>query len=204
MNRLCNACNGQLGRDVDEEFMRTGEIGFQRALYGVRGRREHNQVNPFQYRAMSAQQPTTMLTRIPQFDHPILMEGYRNDQGNPAARPLRQVVVRTPEGRIECIPFPRAWTGEQLRKTLEMQQLANVTLVKVLFEDDEGAPEAIAARTLLREVFGSVEQAEAFMGVGDREVRPISLAAEIRVPSFRAIAKIGVPLPSLGLPALHG
>jgi len=33
LDRLCTPCNETLGRDVDEEFLRTGEIGFQRATY---------------------------------------------------------------------------------------------------------------------------------------------------------------------------
>ena len=189
LDRLCKNCNECLGRELDEEFMRTGAIGFQRAVCGVQGRSGHAKVNPFLYRAMAGQQPTEMLMPMPHAGHLVLGEGYQDTDGNKSARPLRQIVVRAPDGRIARLPFPRAWTAEHLRTSVVERQLTDAEVVEVYFENDEGNPEAVKARAIVKEVFGSVREAVAFFGAGEREVKPIQVAAGITRKYIRAIAK---------------
>src|SRR5438552_3966772 len=106
LDRLCEECNQRLGQELDEELMRTGPTGFQRALQGVEGRSRHSKVNPFHYRAMNADQPLKLMMPVLHADHLVLAESYRDDNERDSSRPLRQIVLRTADGRVECVPFP--------------------------------------------------------------------------------------------------
>jgi hypothetical protein len=204
LDRLCEDCNNFLGRELDEEFIRTGAIGFQRGLYGIQGRSGSSSVNPFLFRATASQQPTEMLMPVPHASHLILGEAYRDADGNKCARPLRQIVVRKPDGPIARIPFNRAWSAEQLREAIANRRLEGCIPVEVYFDDDEGNREAVKARDLLRSVFGDLSEAVAFMGAGNREVKPIRLAAGITRRYIRGLAKTAFHYHLWACPILRG
>jgi hypothetical protein len=189
-DRICEDCNQRLGRDLDEEFLRTGAIGFQRVLHGIQGRDTHRPVNPFLFRGMDPLQPTTLMMPVPHAGHRVLGNAYRDAEGNHCTKPLRQIVVRKPDGRVESVPFNRAWNADQLREAVTGRGLQNGTVIEVYFDDDEGNAEVVAARELVRHVFGSTEEAIAFFGsAAERQVRPVSLAAGITTRYIRALAK---------------
>ena len=205
LNRLCQTCNERLGQELDEEFLRTGQIGFQRALHGVRGRAGHAPVNPFHYRAMGGQQPNTMMMPIPHAQHHVLAEAYRDADGNRCSKPLRQLVVRNQDGALQCMPFPRAWTAEHLRQGVAARGLADGRVVEIYFEQDEDVRAVVAARELVREVFSDLSEAVAYMGVsGEREVRSISFAGGITRRYLRALAKIAFHYALWACPAING
>ena len=104
VNQVCGDCNNSLGR-LDEELVKTEHTGIDRALLGVRGRHRAPSVSPFQYRAMQAEQPTTMMMPAIGRDHQIQGEAYRDEEGRPSARPIRQVVLRMPDGSMQPVPF---------------------------------------------------------------------------------------------------
>jgi hypothetical protein len=112
-DRLCEACNRRLGHQLDQELMRTGPTGFQRALSGIEGR-HGSPVSPYRYKTTRAVPPTTMKMPVPGLSYEVLAEGYRNEKGQSAARPLRQVVLKMPDGRTESVPFSRGWNAEHL------------------------------------------------------------------------------------------
>src|SRR5687768_14690285 len=79
LDRLCDSCNSRLGHQLDEELMRTGYIGFQRAALGIEGRHEQS-VSPYRYRVMRADPPTVMKMPALGREHEVLAEGYRHEE----------------------------------------------------------------------------------------------------------------------------
>jgi hypothetical protein len=194
LGRLCTDCNHRLGRELDEELARTGPTGFLRPLVGVEGRRSHSKVNPFHYRAMSAQQPTIMMMPVLHAEHKVLAEGYRDEHGHEASRPLRQVVVRTTTGDVAWVPFSRAWGADQLRAAIQARQLEGAAPFEVYIEDGESADSDSAQyfdpHRVLRAVFGPFREVTVYGGVGERTVSTVTIEAGINVRYMRALAKV--------------
>ena len=169
-NRLCGKCNELLGK-LDQELLRTGWTGFQRALRGIEGRHGTASVSPFHYKAIQADHPTRMMMPALDRSHEVLSEAYTDEEGKPSARPLRQVVLRMPAGRMECVPFPRRWNAEQLREAVNSRHLEDGMPAELYLEDDENVtnqetPYAMGIRELLTTVFGKDFSARVYGGLG--------------------------------------
>ena len=195
VNQVCGDCNHCLGR-LDEELLRTGHTGFVRQLLGVRGRHGASTVSPYQYRVMRAEQPTTtmMLPAIGR-DHQIHGETYTDAEGRPSARPIRQVVLRMPDGSMQSVPFPRPWTADHLRQAVVNRGLETGTLQELYLEDDEvftdqESPDALDIRTLLSSVFGGGFRADVYGGDGERTRNRLVTVAGVNTAYLRALAKV--------------
>ena len=207
-DQVCEDCNNRLGR-LDEELMRTGFTGFQRALLGVRGRHGTSGVSPFQYRAMQAGQPTTMMMPALGRNHQIQGEAYTDEEGRPSARPIRQVVLRMPDGSMQSVPFPRGWTADRLRTAVVNRGLEAGTLEEVYLEDDEvfadqEAPHALGIRALLSSVFGDEFSAQVYGGSGERTQNRLAMVAGINTTYLRAVAKVAFHYFLWACPILRG
>ena len=207
LERLCTQCNGRLGL-LDQELMRAGPTGFHRALLGVEGRHGAPKVSPFQYRAMQAEQPTKMMMPALGREHQVLAEAYSDSEGRPSARPIRQVVLRMPDNRVECVPFPRGWRADQLKTAIKNRGLEDGKLEELYFEDGEDAkdsetPYMREVRALLTEVFGKYS-AQAYGGSGERTQNKLVMAAGINTLYLRAVAKVGFHYFLWACPVLRG
>lgn len=194
LERLCVDCNRRLG-ELDQELMRTGPTGFQRALLGVEGRHGASKVSPFQYRAMQAEQPTRMMMPALGREHEVLAEAYTDSEGRPSARPIRQLVLKMPDGHMECVPFPRGWNADHVKTAIKSRGLESGTLEEIYFEDGEDAtdqesPYIREVRKLLSAVFGKFG-AQSYGGTGERTQNQLAVVAGINKLYLRAIAKAG-------------
>ena len=208
VNQVCGDCNNRLGH-LDEELIRTGHTGFHRVLLGVRGRHGAPSVSPFQYRAMRADQPTTMMMPAIGRDHQIQGEAYTDEEGRPSARPIRQVVLRMPDGSMQSVPFPRSWTADQLRTAVANRGLETGTPRELYLEDDEvftdqEAPPALEIRTLLSSVFGGEFGADVYGGHGERTQNRLVMVAGINTTYLRAVAKVAFHYLLWACPILRG
>jgi hypothetical protein len=195
-DRLCEGCNHALGRELDEALARTGPTAYSRALHGIRGRRQHSEVNLFLYRASSRQQPTTLLRPAPHGQYQILGEAYTDEQGRKNTRPLRQLVLKTPAGDIERVPFPPAYDATLIKKMLAERGLEDAELVEIYLDEDELAEgpessEALDLRRLLSAVFGAFRGAQVWYGKGESSLAQVELKAGIKSEYLRALAKVG-------------
>lgn len=207
LERLCGDCNKRLG-ELDQELMRTGPTGFQRALLGVEGRHGPSKVSPFQYRAMQAEQPTRMMMPALGREHEVLAEAYTDSEGRPSARPIRQVVMKMPDGRMECVPFPRGWNADHLKTAVKNRGVEAGTPAEIYFEDDEDAtdqdsPYIRDVRILLGAVFGKFG-AQSYGGKGERSQNQLAMVAGINKLYLRAIAKTGFHYFLWTCPVLRG
>ena len=185
VNQVCGDCNNSLGQ-LDQELMRAGPTGLQRALHGVQGRHGPSKVSPFHYKAMQADQPTKMMMPALGREHQILGEAYTDEEGQPSARPIRQAVLKMPDGRMECVPFPRGWTADQLRTAVSNRGLEAGTLEEIYLEADEvfanqETPHALEIRTLLSSVFGGQFRAQTYGGSGERTQNRLAMVAGIKL-----------------------
>ena len=208
LGQVCGTCNNRLGQ-LDQELLRTGPTGFYRALHGVQGRHGRSRVSPFHYKALRADQPTRMMMPALGREHQVLAEAYRDEEGRSSARPIRQVVLRMPDERMECVPFPRCWAAEQLRTAVSNRGLEAGSLEEVYLEDDEvftgqEAPHALEIRTLLSSVFGRGFAAEVYGGSGERTQDRLAMVAGINTIYLRAVAKVAFHYFLWACPVLRG
>jgi hypothetical protein len=188
-DRLCEACNKVLGRELDEELARTGPTGFHRTALGIQGRRSHAAVSPFHYRALSPQQPTTLKRPAPHGEWEILGDAYTTADGRPSSRTLRQLVLKTKGGVIEPVPFPRAWNAGQLRAMLKEREFEGSELLEVYLEEGEKEDD-LQIRQLLTDVFGVFHSRVWFGEQVDSKLEPVMVKAGITGNYLRAIAKV--------------
>jgi hypothetical protein len=194
LERLCGACNERLGRELDEELMRTGLIGAERAYLGIEGRRGRPKVTAFHYKSMQADQPTRMMMPALGRDHELLAENYVDDTGRQFARPMRQVVLRLPDGRMAAVPFSRGWTAEQLRAAVASRDVQDGTLEEIYLEEDENGfdqeePHMREVRALLTEVFGTFHAVAYGGGPGEETQNYLEMIAGINTLHIRGLAK---------------
>jgi hypothetical protein len=209
LDRLCEDCNRRLGQELDQELMRTGPTGLQRTILGVEGRRGAPKVGPFQYKAMQAEPPTTMMMPALGRDHVLLGEAYRDELGRPAARPIRQVVLRMPDGSMACVPFSRAWNADQLREAVNNRGLQKGVPQELYLDDDEDAtnpedPHTLEVRAALTAVFGPGFRVDCYGGPGDLTQNQLVTVSGINLLSLRAIAKVAFHYFLWACPALRG
>ena len=149
------------------------------------------------------EQPTTALMPAPFGEHKILADVYRDDSGEPCARPLRQLVLRNASGDLIPVPWPRAWGVDQIKSALDQRGLGDAELVELYLEDDEEL-KSFENRTQLTEVFGKFG-AQAYGGRGgDRKVRPIALKAGLSRRYLRGLAKMAFHYFLWASPILRG
>lgn len=205
LDRLCEACNGRLG-ELDQELVRTGPTGFHRALLGIEGRHGPTKVSPFHYRAMRGEQPTKMMMPVLHADHEIQAEAYCDENGQSSARPIRQVVLRMADGRMECVPFSRGWNAEQLKTAVKNRGLDEGRPAEIYLEDDESieGPEILPVRQLLTEVFGKDFSAVAYGGRGERTQNRLAMVAGVNTVYMRAVAKVAFHYFLWACPVLRG
>ena len=188
LDRLCNGCNNALGK-VDEELARTGTTGWLRAVHGIEGRSGPSQVSPFSYRAMSAEQPTVLKMPDPTGVHQVLGEAVPDAERGHVAQQIRQLVFRRADSSRECVPFPRAWTSEQVKRAVQERHLEEAELIEVYLDVDE-IPESENMRGVLREVFGKVEVPCWYGENEPGSVGRVEIAAGITPNYLRAVAKV--------------
>jgi hypothetical protein len=191
LDRVCDGCNRRLGRAVDKEFLRTGEIGFQRAVYGVLGRSGRGTISPFHFKGASADPPTTATMPSSSGDHSILAEFATGTHGEPVTRPLRQLVVQT-ERTVACIPLPRSWTTVQLKLAVKQRRLDAAKPIEVYLDTDEAPLKSEDyLRTKIRPTFGAFE-IDVFRpgAVADPQITELPASANISRAYTRGVAKL--------------
>ena len=176
---------------MDEEFLRTGEIGFQRAAYGVLGRSGSDSVSPFHFRGASASPPTTATMPTTSGSHSILAEMATGPDGEPVTRPLRQVVLQTEAG-VACVPLSRGWSTDQLRMAVQERRLEGAKPIEVYLDSDEDARASEDyLRTMLRPIFGPFAVDVFRTGtVVDKDITVRPASATISRAYTRGVAKV--------------
>jgi hypothetical protein len=100
LGRVCNDCDGGLGRELDDEFAHTGPTALFRHIVGVSGYHAEHKKNTFFFRAQT--DPTNVAT----MSDGTLLE----IDENLVASPLRHLVVRGVrllDNRYRPFPLPR-------------------------------------------------------------------------------------------------
>jgi hypothetical protein len=157
---------------------------------------------------MQADQPTRLMVPALGREHEPLAEAYVDAEGRQSARPIRQVVLRTHDGRMEPVPFPRPWTADHLRTAVQNRGLEGASLEEVYFEDNEDArdqntPYMTEVRLLLSAVFGQF-QAQTYGGTGERTQNEVAMVAGINRTYLRALAKVAFHYFLWACPLLRG
>jgi len=139
---------------------------------------------------MAAEQPTAMLMPSPTGEYQVLGEIVHDaERGRPVAQQIRQLIFKRSDSSLERVPFPRAWTSEQVRRVVQERHLEEAKLIEIYLDADEG-PETESVRMILKEVLGKVE-ARCWYGKSEPgSVSRVEIAAGITTKYLRAVAKV--------------
>lgn len=201
-DRICTECNNALGRELDEEMLRTGQFGFMRSLLGIRGRDSHTPVNTFLYKGTDSIPPTRLSMPLNYQGIDILGEFHRTADGMTIVKALRQIVVRNNDALV-CVPFNRAWKAEHLAAALANKGLEKATLVHVFLGDGEDLP-ALESRRVLTEVFGPTGATFHFGLDPSIHKADVQLVAKIGGRYLRGLAKLAFHYALWAVPSLSG
>lgn len=177
---FCAGCNRELGQELDEELARTGPTGFFKAAQGIKGRAKHTEVSPFLYRGMSAEQPTQLTMPAPHGEYEILAEAYwHKGRGKTTTSALRQLVFKTSDGQIFCVPFNRAWTAEHVKSAVRERKLEGATLIEIFLGHDEEVLPGLEVRKLLTEPPAPIANPTWQEHDSDRQTRDLRSLGEV-------------------------
>jgi hypothetical protein len=187
-DRLCVECNNALGRDVDQDFVRTGPTGIVRSMLQIQGR-SGRPPNTFHYKVMGPVSTTTVYRPSPNGEYDILGDPYTEKDGTGHVAPLRQLVFRKPDGHIVAVPFPPTYDGPRLAALLKERDVTGSELFEVYLGADEG-PESIEPRRVLTDAIGQFT-VMAHYGEGDSQKADVRFEAGISAAYLRGMAKVG-------------
>jgi hypothetical protein len=191
---LCATCNGELGRTVDEEFIRSGPEGVARAVLGIKGRHDAS-ANPAYYKAA-----TTQPVRLNIVDDgaELFMEPFHRD-GKGGGKPARQIQVTSGGGQHRYMLLNLAWQPDTLRKMVATVGFREPQLTEIYCDPDE----VDEARALLSPVFPGFT-AQAYARDGESAQRQMRGEFRLAAPYFRGLAKIAFHYAIAHAPWLRG
>ncbi len=108
-DRVCNKCNGLLGKS-DEQLCNSGFEGFFRQFLGIQGRKSHTKINPF-YRGSSGGGRLEMVSKNPDDGREIQLEV----ESGGTVRQLRHASLVAEDDSTHVIPITDGMTPVQFR-----------------------------------------------------------------------------------------
>lgn len=192
-DRICTPCNIDLGHTVDQEFARTGLVGYMRAAHAVVPGGGAGP-GPFYYRAGAAQPPTQLRIPDPEGRYEVLAEArpHPEQEGQFIAAAIRQIIFRTQDGVIAQLAFPRAWTADILRGAIRQRGLEAAEPVELYLDDDE-TPDSAELRAVLFVAIPNMPTVKCWYGGSSDAIvtQRGELRAGISITYIRALAKLG-------------
>ena len=185
-DRICKECNGHCGRQLEDQFCRSGEIGFLRYGLGIEGKKRKEDVNPFA-RGSSGSSPLKMKGKILEQDgevHLQMVKGSR--QGRVVGVDyIPQIILHTESGQVHHVLLTDLDQPEQLRMKIDQLNVGKITRVNLI------APEADRERVeQISSIFPELAQAE-WENLPTSGPTFTKTEFEVTDKYFRAIAKIG-------------
>jgi hypothetical protein len=190
-DRLCQTCNNALGREVDQEVLKTGLTGMLRGLLQIEGRHGVPSPNPFHYKVMGAESATTMLMPCDHGDYQLLGDPFIMADGSAHTYPLRQLVFRRPDWGMVPVPFPPGYDGRRLRELIAKRGLEGSTLEEIYLGRHDDALQNPERDRIIREAIGHFT-ANVYGGMDTSSGRhDVPLSVGISLAYLRGLAKIG-------------
>ncbi len=194
-DRVCRACNTEIGKRTETQFLRAGPTGFFRWMLGVRGR---DGLPPSPFLAGAAGVPAMeMPGRLPDGDSDLLFEV---NPGTETVQPCRQIVFDHPIAGTRPVRITDRMHG---RPDLLAERLAELGLTAAKPIQAYADPEDIPWMTELVVAAGGAPPAWA---TATLPATRIQLATTYTVTGayLRAIAKIGFHYALTVFPELTG
>ncbi|WHZ13580.1 MAG: hypothetical protein OJF52_000412 [Nitrospira sp.] len=181
-DRVCRACNTELGKRIETQFARAGSTVFFRWLIGVQGK-NGLPPNPF-YRRAAGVDPIVMIGRAPGWQYDLLWE---IEAGSEDAFPLRQIVFEHSLTGHHPVPLLDRMRGnpEVLNQHLRELGIESAKPIHVIALPDEIPWVEDLVRSLGFELPGNWKMTEF-------PPQQIQLVVNVNVTAayFRAVAKI--------------
>ncbi len=178
-NRVCRNCNGQIGRESEEQFCRSGPEAFFRNFFNVQGRKSHEPVNLFE-RGSAGGKAIDIVAPHPETGINVL---YEKDPGSNTVRELRQIVVVAADGSSYPIRISK-WmtTTEDLAKEIRKLKLEKIVRIHSFASSEELA--------WVRSLTDGLAEKHTWSEQPEGSVIPQSeIRFEVPAAYFRAVAK---------------
>ena len=192
-NRLCIRCNNRLGGELDAELLNTGLTGTVRSILQIKGRHKAASKDPFLYRALATEAPTSLMLPCDHGDYEILGHVQQDEKGQAVATALRQLVFRRPGGEFVPVQFPPAYDAGRLRELIKLRGLADAELHEVYLDAHENL-ESVQdnLRALLLSAGLRFAEFTVYGGNGESDGRQdVRMSHGLSGRYLRALAKIG-------------
>jgi hypothetical protein len=176
---VCTECNGKIGRESEEQFCRAGPEAFFRNYFGVKGRKSHETVNPFE-RGSAGSLPIDIVGVHPTSGIKVL---YEKDPGMNTCRELRQIVVIDGDGNSYPIRISN-WmkTQKDIEQEIKKMKLKELKRIHVFANADE----MDWVRSLTDGLAEKVTWSEQPDGLS---ISQFEVQVSVTVAYFRAVAK---------------
>ncbi len=198
-DRVCHACNNEIGSTVETQFLRTGPIGFFRWILGIEGTNGQTPT-PF-YRGAGGAPPILTYGRAPGQDTDLLWE---IEWATLNAYPARQIVFNDPIlGTVPLLITDRMMSDHTLLRPAALQRgIPDVALPHQAWARDD---EMTALEDLVQHAYGQLPPT-LWQTPPEPTGSAVTLATLVQVgPAFfRAIAKIVFHYALKVLPDLDG
>jgi hypothetical protein len=178
--KLCLECNIKIGM-LDEQLCRCSPEGFFRIVLGIKGRKYHEQINPF-YRGSAGSSPIIVETEHPTLNCTIFCEVEKGRKAFPA----RQIIFLDRQGKYHSILITqKIKIAQQLLSELKAKDLVDLQFIECWFAP--GEEEWI--ERLCKEFDAKIDYGNAKQ-YGDMGQRKLVATFTVNNNYFRAVAKI--------------
>jgi hypothetical protein len=185
-DRICRDCNNRIGRELEDQFCRAGEIGFLRYGLGIEGKKRKEEVNPFE-RGSSGSSPLKMKGKIPGSEEEIYMQLVKGSREGITVGVdyIPQVILTAESGTVHHVLLTNMTEPEQLKAKIEELNIVKLKQVNVVATESE--------RELVEKLTSflpEVQEAK-WENLPMSGKTPTRTEYEVTDRYFRAIAKIG-------------
>ncbi len=137
-DRICHDCNNRIGRELEDQFCRAGEVGFLRYGLGIQGKKRREEVNPFE-RGSSGSSPLKMKGKIPGSEEEIYMQLVKGSREGVTVGVdyIPQVILTSESGAIHHVLLTNMTEPEQLRAKIEELEIGKLKQVNVVATEPE-------------------------------------------------------------------
>jgi hypothetical protein len=137
-DRVCRECNNRIGRELEDQFCRAGEVGFLRYGLGIEGKKRKEAVNPFE-RGSSGSSPLMMKAKIPGQGEEVRLQLVKGTREGRTVHVdyIPQVILTTEAGETHHILLTNMTKPEELKEKIDALKIEKVKQINVVATADE-------------------------------------------------------------------
>ncbi|HKB66712.1 MAG TPA: hypothetical protein VKC61_12725 [Pyrinomonadaceae bacterium] len=185
-DRICEDCNGRIGRALEEQFCRGGEIAYFRHLLGIQGKKSHKGKVDYFLRGSGGASPLRMKGNIPGGEEEVHFQLVRSqEEGKLGIDYMAQMILTAESGETHHVLLENMKEPEELQAKVDALGIGKLKQVNVIATPDQ--KERVEH---LAKCFPVLEKSK-WEELPTTGTTYTTTSFEVTDKYFRAIAKIG-------------